>query len=338
MLLRKKWTALCTALLAGTMFVTGCGGDSAKSDSGKEENVLVIYNCNTDDWTAPLVKEFQEKTGIEVQLVAGGSGELLGRVKAEKDNPLGDVIWGGVRDSYVGLKPYLMPYASTEKAAIQDQFLEADDTFYNDVADFYVLAYNTDLVSDADAPKGWKDLTDPKWKGKIAMADPAKSSTSYTVLLMAREKLGGNMEVVDQLVGNLDGKIISGSAAQIKALSDGEYSITATFEEPVVKYMTNGSHMKIVYPEEGTVLSTGCVGIIKGAKHTENAKKFIDFVMSKEVQTRIGDFSRRSTRKDVPAPAQLKPADQITYEVLDVDLAVKEREALLGRWRQAVTK
>ena len=113
MLWRKKWTALCTALLAGTMFVTGCGGDSAKSDSGKEENVLVFYNCNTDDWTAPLVKEFQEKTGIEVQLVAGGSGELFGRVKAEKDNPLGDVIWGGVRDSYVGLKPYLMPYASS---------------------------------------------------------------------------------------------------------------------------------------------------------------------------------------------------------------------------------
>ena len=334
----KKWTALCTAaLMAGAMLCTGCGGDAAK-DSGGKENVLVIYNCNTDDWTAPIVKEFQEKTGIEVQLVAGGSGELLGRVKAEKDNPLGDVIWGGVRDSYVGLKPYLTPYASTEKAAIQEQFTEPDDMFYNDTADFYVLAYNTDLVSDADAPKGWKDLVDPRWRGKIAMADPAKSSTSYTVLMTARDKLGGSLDVVDQIVNNLDGKIISGSAAQIKALSDGEYAITATFEEPVVKYMTNGAHMKIVYPEEGTVLSAGCIGIIKGAKHIENAQKFIDFVMSKEVQTRIGDYSRRSTRKDVPASAQLRPADQITYSVLDVDAAVKDRDALLGRWRQAVTR
>ena len=69
-----------------------------------------------------------------------------------------------------------------------------------------------------------------------------------------------------------------------------------------------------------------------------SSRVFIDFVMSKEVQTRIGDFSRRSTRKDVPTPAQLKPADQITYEVLDVDQAVRDRDALLGRWRQAVTK
>lgn len=300
--------------------------------------MFVVYNCNTDDWTAPIVKEFQEKTGIEVQLVSSGSGELLGRVKAETNNPLGDVIWGGVRDSYVGLKPYLAPYASTEKDAVQEQFLEPDDMVYNDVADFYVLAYNTDLVSDADAPKGWKDLVDPKWKGKIAMADPAKSSTSYTVLMTMKDKLGGNMELVDQFVANLDGKIISGSAAQVKALSDGEYAITATFEEPPIKYMENGAHMKIVYPEEGTVLNTGCIGLIKGAKHEKNAKKFIDFVMSKEVQTRIGDFSRRSTRKDVPAPPKLKPAGEISYTMFDVERAVKERDALLGRWRQAVTK
>lgn len=84
------------ALLCGA--IAGCGGDDKKAAAPEKAaggNTLVVYNCNTDDWTAPIVKEFQEKTGIKVELVAGGSGELMARVRAEKANPLGDVGWIG---------------------------------------------------------------------------------------------------------------------------------------------------------------------------------------------------------------------------------------------------
>ena len=337
----KKAVAFSLGLMvAGSTMLMGCGGGSSadRSDKGKDENVLVVYNCNTDDWTAPIIKEFQDSTGIKIQLVGGGSGEVMARVRAEKDNPLGDVVWGGTSDAYVGLKEYLEPFESTEKSAIIPAFQVADDSFYNVVLDSYVLAYNTDLVKPEEAPKGWADLLDPKWKGKIAFADPGKSSTSYVALNTMVLKLGGDVKLIDKLVDNLDGKIAGGSAAQIKALSDGEYAITATFEEPVLKYMANGSHMQVVYPVEGTVLSSGGIGLIKGAKHKENAKKFINFVLSKGVQDNMGKFSRRSSRADVVPPTNIRKLEEINYTPIDIQAAVSQKDEYLKLWRAAVTK
>ena len=336
MLFHRKAALAAAVLMSLLMVLVGCGGSEQSSKA--EDNILVVYNCNTDDWTAPIVKEFQEQTGIQVQLVAGGSGELMARVRAEKENPLGDIMWGGSADAYVALEPFLQPYESTEKAAIDPNFIRENNAFYNVTMDPYVIAYNTDLVSEADAPKGWKDLLDPKFRGRISLADPAKSSSTYAVLLTMMDKLGGDTAVIGQLVDNLDGKIISGSAAQIKALSDGEYAITATFEEPVLKYITNGAHMKIVYPAEGTAISSGGIGIIKGAKHAENAKKFLDFVMSKQVHERFGNYQRRSTRTDVQPPASLRPVSEIRYTPFDTQRAVSFKDVFLSNWRAAVIK
>ena len=72
MFFRRKAMFAVAALTSLSMVLVGCGG--SEQGSKAEDNTLVVYNCNTDDWTAPIVKEFQEQTGIQVQLVAGGSG------------------------------------------------------------------------------------------------------------------------------------------------------------------------------------------------------------------------------------------------------------------------
>lgn len=325
-----------TLLLTVSLLLLACG-DTAQTQQ-TEENIVVVYNCNTDDWTAPIAKEFQEQTGIQVQLVSGSSGELMARVRTEQENPHGDVIWGGTADAYVSLESYLENYVSPEKSAIRPEFVRRNDAFYNMVMDPYVIAYNTDLVSEADAPKGWRDLLDPKFHGRIALADPAKSTSSYDVLLTMMDALGGDPNIIGAVAENLDGRIIGSSAAQIKALSDGEYAVTATFEEPVLKYIASGAHIKIVYPQEGTAVSAGSVAIIKNAPHTENAKRFLNFLMSRQVHERLGDFERRSTRADIPVPANLRPLSEIHYTWFDTQRAVSFRDEFLSKWRAAVIK
>lgn len=320
-------------LLAGAL--TDCG--SANRQPEADDNTVVVYNCNTEDWTAPIAKEFQEQTGIRVQLVAGGSGELAARVRTEKEAPLGDVIWGGAADSYVALEPYLEPYESPEKTAIDPRFVRENNTFYNVTIDPYVIAYNTDLVSEADAPRGWRDLLDPKFRGRIALADPAKSSSAYALLFTMADVLG-DTSVIGRLADHLEGKISGGSAAQIKALADGEYAVTATFEAAVMRYIANGAHMRIVYPEEGTETSSSAIGIIRNAKHTENAKKFLNFVMSRQVHERFGDYERRSTRADIPAPTNLRPLSEIHTTPFDTQRAVSFRDEFLSKWRAAIIK
>ena len=96
--------------------------------------------------------------------------------------------------------------------------------------------------------------------------------------------------------------------------------------------------MKIVYPEEGTAISSGGIGIIKGAKHAENAQKFLDFVMSKKVHERFGDYQRRSTRADVQPPASIRPVSEIRYTPFDTQRAVSFKDEFLSKWRAAVIK
>ena len=325
-----------TLLLTMSLMLAACG-DTAQTIR-TDENIVVVYNCNTDDWTAPLAKEFQEQTGIQVQLVSGSSGQLMARVRTEQEHPHGDVIWGGSEDSYVLLESYLEPYESPEKYAILPEYVRRNNAFYNMVKDPYVIAYNTDLVSEADAPKGWRDLLTPRFCGRIALADPAKSTSSYAVLLTMVDALGGDSTVIGQLAAQVDGRILGSSAEQIKALADGTYAVTATFEEPVLKYIASGAHMKIVYPEEGTAVSSSAVGIIKNAPHPDHAKKFLNFLMSRQVHERLGDYERRSTRADISAPPNLRPLSEIRYTRFDTRRAVSFRDEFLSKWRAAVIK
>ena len=337
MIIFQRMQILCAALLltAGLM-LAACG--SAVESPASGENIVVVYNCSSDDWTAPLAKEFQEETGIQVQLIGGGSGELMARVRTEQEHPHGDVIWGGTADAYVSLESYLEPYVSPEKSFILPEFVRENDAFCNMTMEPCVIAYNTDLVSKADAPKGWRDLMEPRFRGRIALADPTKSSSSYAVLVTMVDALGRDPALIGKLTDHLDGRILADAAEQIKALSEGAYAVTATFEQPVLKHMADGAHIQIVYPAEGTAVSSSGAAMIKNAPHPENAKRFLDFLMSRRVHERLGDYQRRSTRADIPAPQNLRPLSEIHYTWFDTQRAVSFRDEFLSKWRAAVIK
>lgn len=351
MLKRNRTIAwiLCLVLLCGA--IAGCGssstptpstGDPATTDESNtsvgDAGTLVIYNCNSEDWTAPVIKEFQELTGIKVENIAGTSGELMARIRSEAENPLADIMWGGTHDSHLALIDYLEPYESSEKEFINPDFVREDNAFYHITMDPYVLAYNTDLVSDEEAPKVWADLLDPKWKGKISMTDPSKSTSVYSCMITMMKTMGGGMELMEQLIENLDGRMTSGSSAMVQALSDGEYHITAVYEEPANKYVNNGAHIKIVYPEDGTMVITGCIAIVKDAKNMENAQKFIDFAMSKEVHEKFDSHSRRSTRVDVEPPKEMTPLSEIKYVPFDAQYALDFKEEFMSEWQAIIEK
>ena len=322
-------------LTVGILF-TSCG--DAVQNTKADENIVVVYNCNAEDWAASIAKEFQEETGIQVRLISGSSDELMTRVRTEQECPHGDVIWGGTAIAYVSLESYLDPYVSPEKASILPNFVCTNNTFYHMTMGPYVIAYNTDLVSEADAPKGWRDLLAPKFRGRIALADPTKSTFSYAVLITMVNVLGGDSELIGRMAAQLDGRILGSSAAQIKALSDGEYAVTATYEKSALRYIASGAHIKIVYPEEGTAISSTGIAVIKNAPHTENAKRFLDFAMSRQVHERLGAYGFRSTRADVSAPPNLRPLSEIHHIRFDTQRAVSFRDEFLSKWRAAVIK
>lgn len=342
--------ALSSLLLVSILVVSlaGCGTQQAEApkepeggQTSEESGELVVYSPHNAEVINPIVKEFQERTGIKVDVVAAGTGELLKRIEAESENPLGDVMWGGGAESLDSFKEYFEPYVSSEDDVIANHFKDKDNYWNGFSALPMVIMYNKNLVKPEEVPSKWADLLDPKWKGQIAFADPTKSGSSYTTLvtILTAYKDDGEegWKFVKDFVKNLDGKLASGSSNVYKGVADGEYALGLTLEEAAMRYVVAGADVDLVYPEEGTSAVPDGIAIIKNAKNMDNAKKFIDFVVGKDVQEKVvKEFSRRSIRSDMDAPEGLGPIDDIKLVDYDFSWAAENKEEVLEKWKNII--
>ena len=143
---------------------------------------------------------------------------------------------------------------------------------------------------------------------------------------------------VQELAKNLGGKLLSGSSAVYKGVADGEYTVGLTFEEGAATYVKSKAPVKIVYMSEGVISKADGSAIIKGAKNMENAKKFVDFVSSKETQSMIASqLSRRSVRKDVQPGEGLMPLPQIKLIKDNTEVVNKSKRQWLEKFKDIYT-
>ena len=152
---------------------------------------LVVYTSNDSTLNDLVFADFKKKTGIEVEVVAAGSGVVMRRLQAEKAHPLGDIVWGVSRSLLQTNKAYFQPYASANKAATPAEYRDPDDLWIGNNLHLLVILQNTRLVPEDQGPKTWADLLDPKWKGKIAFTDPANSGSAYQTVTLLVDLWGG---------------------------------------------------------------------------------------------------------------------------------------------------
>jgi len=316
------------------------GCSSEKSESS---NALVIYCPHPLDFINPLVDDFKAKNpGINVDVIAAGTGELLKRVESEKDNPLGDILWGGSLNT-IRLKMDLFEnYTSTNEVNIAEFYKNVEGPITRFTTIPSVLMVNTNLSKNIKI-EGYGDLLNPALKGKIACADPSASSSSFEHLVNMLYAMGnGNPEkgwdYVKKLCANLDGKLLSGSSAVYKGVADGEYTVGLTFEEGGANYVVSGSPVKLVYMKEGVVFKADGIYIIKNAKNMENAKKFVDYATSYDAQKTINEkLNRRSVRDDLPPSEILLSVDKINV-IKDDDATVEaNKQNWLNKFKDIFT-
>ncbi|MEK8129948.1 ABC transporter substrate-binding protein [Paenibacillus filicis] len=359
--MKTKWVTGLTATVLMAAMVSACGTGNTNSTSGAGGSTpapagyastgtstpvkggkLTLYSPNAAEINNPIIKEFQDRTGIEVQLITGGTGELLKRVQAETQNPLGDVFWAGGADSLEAYKQYFEPYKVKEFDKLLPAYVDKTYHWTPFNALPMVIMYNKELVPDVDVPKTWNDLLDPKWKGKIAYADPAKSGSSYTqlvtMLIAFGKDDGKGWDYAKKLVGNLNGKILSGSSLVQRAVPDKEFALGITLEDAALRYIEGGSKIGIQYPAEGTSAVPDGAAIIKGGKNPEQAKQFLDFLVSKDAQELIQkEFKRRSVRSDVSPVEGLPQTKDIKLVNYDFDWAAQNKNDIIKKFTRMTT-
>ena len=323
------------SLLLALVVLSGCGAASVEGGTMPQpEQRLVVYTSHKEEVYRPIIREFEERTGIWVELVTGGSYELLEQIEAEKDAPRADVMFGGGVESLESYRRLFQPTRCAHWSQITESLRQPEDCWTPFSALPLVLIYNTKLV-DASQLQGWEDLTRPEFRGKIAFADPTKSGSSFTAVTTVELCCGE--EVMQALAGNLDGCQLSSSGEVLTAVADGEALVGVTLEETALQRIAAGDNLALVYPREGTSCVPDGTALIAGAPHRENAEKFLDFTLSREVQQLLGSrFYRRSVRSDVAAANSLPAMETLNLVDYDPRWAAEHREEILRQWDDAL--
>lgn len=330
----KKLAVLLTAFIV----LVGCGNSSS------DEQKLVVYSPNSEGMIQAVVPLFEQQTGIKVELISGGTGELMKRIESEKANPNADVLFGGGYTQYIPNKDLFQEYVSPENDNVVEAYRNTEGYVTYTVLDGSVLIVNKELTEGMNITS-YADLLNPDLKGKIATADPANSSSAFAQLANILLAMGGYESdaawgYVESLVTQWDGKIQSGSSGVYKSVVDGEMYVGLTYEDPVSTLLKSGAdNVEIVYPEEGAVFLPAGTGIVKDAKNLDNAKKFVDFLLSEEVQNIFGtELTNRPVRIGAEVGSHLKPFEQIKLIYEDMDYVHNNRDTIIDRYMDIFTR
>lgn len=302
--------------------------------------------CSAEqDWCDLMVADFEaENPDTDVLMVRKSSGETLAQVRAEAGNPKIDVWWGGTGDPHlVAAEEGLTQTSGVDTSALLGWAQNMSEISGGKTVGIYAgalgIAYNADILSEKNIapPECWADLEDPRFAGEIQVANPNSSGTAYTALATFVQ-LFGEDEAMTKLAAvgqNVNSYTKSGSAPS-KAAARGETGVSIGFMHDMVKQASQGFPLKIVSPCEGTGYEVGGVSIIEGARNFERAKKWVEFALRADIQSRapeVGSFQVPSNSNAQVAP---ESPDLASIKLIDYDFATygssETRERLLARW------
>jgi iron(III) transport system substrate-binding protein len=278
--------------------------------AGAQAKKVVAYTAHEDNIIASMVPRFKAETGYDLEFVKLASGDVIKRVKAEAGNPQCDVIWSIGGEQLEADSDLLAKYVPKEWDKIDPVFKVGTNWLpYTGIMN--VLIVNTKLLTEAQMPKSWADLADPKWKGKICSATPDKSGSAYmqmnNVFLAFKDR---GWDMYTPILANFF--ISASSGAVPKFVNDGEAPVGITLEDNAFRYVQGGGPVKIVYPAEGVIAAPDGIAMVKGAPRPEAAKVFIDWCLSKATQDfLVSQMFRRPVRTDGANPPGLPALSKI---------------------------
>lgn len=330
-------TALLSLAACGNGKKDTSGSEAAGGD--KKSDTLVVYSPNSEGLINATIPAFEEKYNVKVDLIQAGTGELFKKLESEQENPVADIIFGGSYTQYAQNGDLFEKYVASENDKVVEDYRNTTGYSTPYTLDGSVLVVNPDLTKGMNI-EGYEDLLNDELKGKIATADPANSSSAFAQLTNMLVAEGGydddaSWDYVKDLFTLIDGKISSSSSNVYKTVADGEMAVGLSYEDPTVKLLNDGANVEIVYPKEGTVFLPASAAIVKGAKNMDNAKKFIDFLISEEVQDTLGTTTtNRPVREDAKTSDNMKPLKEINTVKEDYDYVIEHKDEIVNRYNE----
>jgi iron(III) transport system substrate-binding protein len=291
-------------LVAAAVVLAGCGGDG--------RTVLTVYSPHGKDMLEYYERAFEQAhAGVDVQWVDMGSQEILDRLRAEAANPQADVWFGAPAETFSkGAKEQLLaPYRPTWANAVPPDGGDARDLWYGTYYTPEVIAYNTQAVSAADAPKDWDDVLDPKWRGKVIIRDPVASGSMRAIFggIIARSVAQtGSPEAGYEWLRRLDAntKEYTLNPTLLYQKLGRQEGLISLYNMPDIATLRERFNIPVTYviPSSGTPMLVDAIAIVRRTKRPEVARQYYEFVTTREaVLEAARRFRRIPVRSDIPA-------------------------------------
>jgi iron(III) transport system substrate-binding protein len=309
--------------LAVSLLSLSCGGRSESTSSGSDATTpsVVVY-CSADkEFAEPIFRAYESKSGVKVlplyDTEETKTAGLTARLIAEKAQPKADVFWSSDTSRAVALvdQGLAAAYAPHTAETIPDRYKGANGSWTGFGARIRVMLYNTEKVKPADVPRSILDLAQPRWKGRVAIANPHFGTMSFHAsALFAKWGEAKASEFLRRLKDN-DVVITAGNSDVKDRVADGRVDVGIMDEDDAVVAIRDGKPVAIAILDQvgadalGTPLMPNVALLVQGAPHPDQARRFIDFLVSADAETILAESNA--------AQYPLHPLSQI--RVMEVD-------------------
>ena len=280
---------------------------------------------------------------VKVEFADMGSREVLERLRAERNRPQADLWWGASHMTFQAAaeENLLAPYRPTWADKVSNEARDPQDRWYGTYETPEVIVYNSEVVSAADAPHDWDDVLDAKWRDKVLIRDPNPSDSMRAIFgamiwrfYKETNSPVGGYDWLRRLDANVHEYTADGTLL-LQKLARRE-GLVSLWNMPDVRLYQEQKKLPIAYviPSSGTPVIIDAIAIVRGAPHEEEAKRFYEFVTTKESLIHAArTFYRIPVRTDIDRdqlPAWMN--ESFKRMPLDWDLLRKDGGEWLRYW------
>ncbi|PAB59990.1 ABC transporter substrate-binding protein [Anaeromicrobium sediminis] len=306
----------------------------------KSDMELTIYASLMEEQAIAAVDKFERETGIKTNFIRMSSGEILKKIREEKDSMKASVWYGGTADTFIAAyeEGLIEPYISPNASIIPPKYKDGDGTWTGIYVGYLGFVANDRWLknNNLNMPNSWDDLLKPEFEGNIVLPNPATSGTAYTMVSTIVQLMGE--EKGFEYLKKLDKQVIKYTKSGLTpgiVVGINEAGVGVTFLNNVVRYKKDGYRNIIMStPMEGTGYEIGAVALLKNAPNKDAAKMFIDWALTEKAQEigqQVGSYQLLTNPKATPPkePEYLTKVNLIDY---DFQYAGKNRNYLIDKF------
>ena len=262
--------------------------DASIMTNGAAPGSLVVYSGRSESLVAPVIRQFQDATGIEVQVKYGGSSAIAATIQEEGKNSPADVFWAQEPGALAALSGMFKPLPSDITLAVPEWARDSDGSWVGVTGRARVIIYNADL-DESELPKSVEELTDPKWKGRIGWPP---TNASFRVMVTAMRHIWGEDKTREWLEGMIanEVRVYPKNTPIVDAAGKGEVDVGLVNHYYLHRFIAERGDdfgARNLFLNDGGPASLVMVagsGILKTSPNSENAELFLRFLLSQVAQ------------------------------------------------------